>query len=212
MAKQPTILIVDDHPIMRIGIVQLVKSSNKYQVVGEAGSVSEAVVMINDLKPDLVLTDISLPDRTGLDLIKEISGTPMLAISMHNEEVYAERVMKAGGKGYIMKDKAPEQLLTAIEKVLAGGVYFSEAIIATLINSLSTPQSAKPSVSTLTDRELEIFRLFGEGHVSKEISAQLGISSRTVDAHRTHIKEKLGHRDAADFLRSAVRWIETGEL
>lgn len=207
------VVIVDDHPIMRMGLSQLLNSSGQVEICGEAGSVREALALIESVAPvDLVVIDISLPDRSGLELIRDLkivdARIRSLVVSSHDEKVYAERVLRAGGRGYIMKDRAPEQLIVAVEQVLAGGIFLSPAMTARMMEALSGASSATP-ISGLTDRELEVFRAIGEGKSSREIAGTLGVSIRTIDAHRTHIKEKLGLRDAAELSFEAIRWRES---
>jgi len=207
------VVIVDDHPIMRMGLSQLLQSSGKVEVCGEAGSVGEAIQLMQAMPPvDLFVIDISLPDRSGLELIRDLKimdpGIRSLVVSSHDERVYAERVLRAGGRGYIMKDRAPEQLIAAVEQVLAGGIFLSPAMTSRMMETLSGTRAATP-IAGLTDRELEVFRAIGEGKSSREISGALGISIRTIDAHRTHIKEKLGLRDAAELSYEAIRWRES---
>lgn len=207
------IVIVDDHPIMRMGLRQLLESSQLVEVCAEAGSVSEAITVITAARPiDLVVIDISLPDRSGLELIRDLRtidpGARSLVVSSHDEKVYAERVLRAGGRGYLMKDRAPEQIIAAVSQVLAGGIFLSPSMTSRMMEVLSGSKSASP-ISGLTDRELEVFRAIGEGKSSREISGLLGVSIRTIDAHRTHIKEKLGLRDAAELSYEAIRWMES---
>jgi len=211
--KKARIVIVDDHPIMRMGLRQLLESSQLVDVCAEAGSVSEAITVITAARPvDLVVIDISLPDRSGLELIRELRtidpGARSLVVSSHDEKVYAERVLRAGGRGYLMKDRAPEQIIAAVGQILAGGVFLSPAMTARMMEVLSGSKAASP-ISGLSDRELEVFRAIGEGKSSREISGLLGVSIRTIDAHRTHIKEKLGLRDAAELSYEAIRWMES---
>ncbi|PAW63680.1 MAG: DNA-binding response regulator [Verrucomicrobiia bacterium Tous-C2TDCM] len=211
--KKARIVIVDDHPIMRMGLRQLLESSQLVEVCAEAGSVSEAITEITAARPvDLVVIDISLPDRSGLELIRELRTVDpearSLVVSSHDEKVYAERVLRAGGRGYLMKDRAPEQIIAAVSQILSGGIFLSPSMTARMMEVLSGSKAASP-ISGLTDRELEVFRAIGEGKSSREISGLLGVSIRTIDAHRTHIKEKLGLRDAAELSYEAIRWMES---
>lgn len=211
--KKARVVIVDDHPIMRMGLRQLLQSSQLVEVCGEAGSVEEAVAVIEAMKPvDLVIIDISLPDRSGLELIRDLRtldpSARSLVVSSHDEKVYAERVLRAGGRGYLMKDRAPDQLIAAVGRVLEGEIFLSPAMTSRMMEALSGTKAAS-TISGLTDRELEVFRAIGEGKSSREISGMLGVSIRTIDAHRTHIKEKLGLRDAAELSYEAIRWMES---
>ena len=212
--KEATLFIVDDHPVMRMGLSCLIGAADDLRVIGEAGSAEEAIEKLKAIEaPDLILVDISLPDKNGLDLLKDLKTVcpeaMPLVISSHDEEVYAERVLRAGGRGYVMKDRAPDQLVKAVRLVLAGGIFLSDSMTAQMMEVFASGGASGSSISALTDRELEVYRLIGEGRVSREIAAQLGISVRTIDAHRTHIKDKLGLRDAAELAYEAIRWMES---
>ncbi|MCB1077923.1 MAG: response regulator transcription factor [Verrucomicrobiae bacterium] len=210
------ILIVDDHPIMRFGLARLIDEEPDLSVPWEAGTAREALTLLEQDRPDLVLIDMALPDRNGLELIKDIraafEGVQCLAISMHDEELYAERVLRAGGRGYVMKEEAPGKLIQAIRRVLDGGVFLSGKMEARIVELFAGGEKSGSPVERLSDRELEVFRLLGEGHGTREIAGKLGISIRTIDAHRAHIKEKLGLRDATELVHQAVRWVETGQM
>lgn len=207
------VVIVDDHPVMRMGLTHLIGTAADFEVCGEASSSSEAIGLVESLeRVDLVIVDLSLPDRNGLELIKDLrtirEGVKCLAISSHDENVYAERVLRAGGRGYIMKNQASDLLIEAIRKVLAGGYFASVEVTQKLVASLSGGNSTG-RVANLSDRELEVYRAIGEGNGSREIAGALGISIRTVDAHRTHIKEKLGLPDATALTHHAICWVES---
>lgn len=207
------VFIVDDHPIMRLGLSQLISSIQGVEVAGEAGSATEALHLLERLESvDLAIVDVSLPDRSGLELIKDLrvlhGSIKCLVISSHDEEVYAERVLRAGGRGYMMKDRAPDLLEAAVKQVLSGGVFLSAEMTARMMEVIAGGGSSV-TVSSLSDRELEVYRAIGEGRSSREIAGLMGISIRTVDAHRTHIKEKLNLRDAAELTHSAIRWVES---
>ncbi|MEC5128454.1 response regulator transcription factor [Verrucomicrobiales bacterium BCK34] len=209
-----TIFIIDDHPVMRMGLTCLINSAEGMRVIGEAGSAGEALGKLDEIDPpDLILVDVSLPDQNGLELLKELKllcpDSYALVISSHDEEVYAERVLRAGGRGYITKDRAPEKLVEAVRQVLSGGIFLSQAMTAKMMEVFAGGEATGSSVSSLTDRELEVYRLIGEGDISREIAAKLGVSVRTIDAHRTHIKDKLGLRDAAELSYRAIRWVES---
>lgn len=215
MSEEPKaqVFIVDDHPIMRLGLSQLIQSIEGVEVAGEAGSATEALHLLDQSDPvDLAIVDVSLPDRSGLELIKDLrvrhESVKCLVISSHDEEVYAERVLRAGGRGYMMKDRAADLLENAIRQVLNGGVFLSAEMTARMMEVIAGGNTSV-SVSSLSDRELEVYRAIGEGQSSREIAGHMGISIRTVDAHRTHIKEKLNLRDAAELTHSAIRWVES---
>lgn len=212
-AKRKKILLVDDHPLMRRGQADLLNRELDLEVCGEAGSAREAMEAIAKLKPDLVLVDMALPDKDGLELIKDIQalhpGLPVLAMSMQDESLYAPRVLRAGGRGYVMKQEGPERLAAAIRTVLSGQVALSPRMSAKALESMVGPagQASGGPESKLTDRELEVLRLFGEGWSTDEIAGRLHLSPKTVDVHRGHIKEKLGFKTTPEFTRFAIRWV-----
>jgi DNA-binding NarL/FixJ family response regulator len=185
------------------------------EVCFEAGDPAEAFQQISKTMPDLILTDITMPGRSGIEFIKDIqalhSGLPILVVSMHDELLYAERILRAGGRGYIMKESGGEKLLAAIRRVLSGQVYVSERMSATLLDSMTghRPRGSDSPIERLSDREFEVFQLIGQGKSTRDIAGQLHISPKTVDVHRGHIKEKLELKDATSLVRHAVRWIES---
>lgn len=212
------LFIVDDHPMMRSGLAQLIGAEPDLKVAGEAGTATEALDAILARPPDLVLLDISLPDKNGLELIKDLRalkpGLPVLVISMHDETIYAERVLRAGARGYLMKQEGGKKFLQAIRQVLGGRIYLSEKMSERILESFSG-QATEPTVSPvrhLTDREFEIFQLIGQGKATGEIARQLHLSVKTVEVHRGNIKKKLGLKSATDLLRYAVRWAETEKV
>ncbi|MBP7141735.1 MAG: response regulator transcription factor [Opitutaceae bacterium] len=210
------ILLVDDHPFMRAGLAQLIDRQPDLAVCGEAGNPAEALRALPALKPDLVLTDLTMPGRGGLEFIKDmLAAAPSLAVlvvSMHDEIVYAERALRAGARGYVMKEAGGDKLLAAIRQVLDGEVHVSPRITARILDALSgtRPRGSTSPIQKLTDREFEIFQLIGHGKSTREIAAQLHLSSKTIDVHRSHIKEKLGLKDVTSLVRHAVRWVESG--
>lgn len=211
--KRVKILLVDDHPLMRRGQADLLNREPDFAVCGEAGTAREAMEAIAKLKPDVVLVDMALPDKDGLELIKDIQalhpGLPVLAMSMQDESLYAARVLRAGGRGYIMKADAPERLAAAIRTVLSGQIAVSPGMAAKILESAATPSGkiGGGPEAKLTDRELEVMRLFGEGWSADEIAQRLHLSPQTVDVHRAHIKEKLGLETTPEFQRFAIRWV-----
>lgn len=208
------VVLIDDHPIMRHGLAQLLRAEKGLNVCGEAGSAREGLEVISKLKPDLAVIDLTLPDKSGLELVKDVRAacpaTQCLVLSMHDETMYGERAIRAGARGYVMKEAAADHLVTAIHKILGGGLYVSEALNARMLEQMSGASRSKVSgLDALTDRELEILELIGKGVPTKNIAAQLSISARTVEAHRAHIKEKLGITDGAALVRYAVQWVES---
>ncbi len=211
--KRRRILLVDDHPLMRRGQADLLQREADLAVCGEAGTAREAMEAIAKLQPDLVLVDMALPDKDGLELIKDIQALhpalPVLAMSMQDESLYAPRVLRAGGRGYVMKGDAPELLASAIRTVLNGQVALSPRMSAKMLESMVGPakQLAEGPEARLSDRELEVLRLFGGGWSTDEIARRLHLSPKTVDVHRAHIKEKLGLKTTPEFQRFAIRWV-----
>ena len=209
------ILIVDDHPMMREGLAQLIGHEKDLIVCGEAGSAHQALEIIDQTKPDLVLVDISLAGKSGLELIKDIqsahSGMAILVISMHEESLYAERVLRAGGRGYVMKQEGGKKLMLAMRQVLNGQVYVSDRMSAKILEIFSgrRPQTASLTVELLTDREFEIFQLFGQGKATREVADQLHLSAKTVEVHRVNMKKKLKVKTVPELIRYAVRWVES---
>jgi DNA-binding NarL/FixJ family response regulator len=209
------LLLVDDHPIMRHGLSQLIRAEPGLDVCGEAGSAREGLELTGRLKPDLVVIDLTLPDKNGLELLKDIQaqhpGTRCLVLSMHDETMYGERALRAGARGYIMKEAAADHLINAAHKVLSGGIYVSDSMASRMLEQV-TGQRARggaTGIETLSDRELEVLEMIGCGVATKNIAERLCISTRTVEAHRAHIKEKLGVGDGAALVRYAVQWVES---
>lgn len=214
--KQARIFIVDDHPIFRGGLAGIIRQQPHLLVCGEADTAAKAFEEICRVKPDLLLTDIGLPGKSGLDLLKDLQAfqpsLPILVISMHDEALYAERVLHAGGRGYVMKQEGPDKILHAIAKVLAGQVHVSEKISAGILERIVRPNAAAKSspFGKLTDREFEVFRLIGEGKDGHQIAADLHLSLKTVSCHRTRIREKLGLQNSIAVAHFATRWFAEG--
>jgi DNA-binding NarL/FixJ family response regulator len=213
--KQKRILIVDDHPMMRQGLAQLIGAEPDLTVCGEAENGEIALDSIGNLKPDLVLADISLPGKNGLELVKDFHvlqpGLPVLVISMHDESLYAERVLRAGGRGYIMKQEGGKKLMQAIRQVLEGKIYVSEKMSADILEIFSGRRAGAEGspVEQLTDREFELFQLLGQGKGARDIAEKLHLSVKTVEAHRANIKAKLKLKSAMELIHYAVRWKES---
>jgi DNA-binding NarL/FixJ family response regulator len=210
-SKTARVLLVEDHAVVRQGLAMLIDDEPDLSVCGGAESMREALPMVRKLKPDVVLVDITLGDGSGLDLIKSIHDTfadlPILALSMHDESIYAERALRAGAKGYIMKKEAMDQVMTAIRRVLAGELYVSEKMSARMVSKLINPKTANASpVDLLSDREFEVFRLIANGVGPTEIARRLALSVKTIESHREKIKEKLGLKTGAELTRFSVAW------
>jgi len=212
------IFIVDDHPITRYGVTQLINHEPDLLVCGEAESAQQALAVIKSAPPDLVLADITMPGRSGLEFIKDLRTqqphVPVLVMSMHDESIYAERVLRAGGRGYIMKNEGGEKLLEAIRQVLQGQVYVSKSMSAALLE-VFTPHRSNVGEATpgaLSDREFEVFQLIGQGLSAHQIGRRLNLSVKTVGTHRQHIKQKLKLRTGPELIRQAVRWAAAQQL
>ncbi len=209
------LLIVDDHPMMRTGLAQLIDNEGDLKVCAEADNAGQAINAVSKQKFDLALVDISLPDKNGLELIKDIRALnpdlPILVVSMHDEMIYAERVLRAGARGYIMKQEGGQKFLQAIRQVLAGQVFVSEKMSARILENLSghQPASASSPVRQLSDREFEVFRLIGQGISTGDIAGRLHLSVKTVEVHRANIKQKLNLLTATELVRYAVRWLDS---
>jgi DNA-binding NarL/FixJ family response regulator len=209
------LLFVDDHPIVLDGYQTMLKTQPDMELCGLATNAAEAVQMFQEQRPDLVVMDLNLPGRGGLDVIKDIlaleAAARVLVCSMHDEMVYAERALRAGAKGYIMKDCSATVLLSAIRRVLQGGIHVSEQLTVHVLESFAgtRPRGSQSPLGKLSDREFEIFVLFGEGKTAKEIGAKLNLSPKTVSVHRDHIKEKMEYRTSAEMIRQAVCWVES---
>jgi DNA-binding NarL/FixJ family response regulator len=208
------VYVVDDHPIMRSGVAQLISLESDMVVVGEAADAVSAFTGILDTKPDIVVVDISLPGKNGLELIKDIrsaeKSVAILVHSMHDENLYVERALRAGAQGYLDKQEGGEKLIEAIRTVLFGEIYVSSSMSSKLIDVFSnrkTPTS--DPIEGLSDRQFEIFQMIGRGKGTRAVAAELGVSVKTVDAHRANIKEKLRLGSGNELVRYAVRWIES---
>jgi DNA-binding NarL/FixJ family response regulator len=214
-ARKHRILIVEDHPVFRDGLAQLIEQEGDLSVCGKANDAAQALRVIASARPDLVLVDIGLPGKSGLELIKDLnalhSGMPVLVISMHEESLYAERALRAGGRGYIMKHESPENTLRAIRQALDGQMCISAKLAPAIFSSLSgrRPKKANSPISRLSDREFEVLDLLGQGKDSHTIAQELHLSFKTVDAHRARIKEKLNLRNSTELISYAARWVET---
>ncbi len=204
------LLVVDDHPIVRHGIVQLLNRQPDMEVVAEADDAETALNHLRERSFSLIITDISLPGLSGLDLIRRINATkdapPMLVLSMHEETVYAERALSAGARGFVMKQEAPDKLVAAVRKLMAGGIYLSsqmeERMLMTLVRG--KPATAEPSLSVLTEREFEVLQMIAQGLTSAQIAERINRSIKSVEAYRTSLRTKLGAKTTVDLARLAL--------
>jgi DNA-binding NarL/FixJ family response regulator len=214
-AKKVRILIVDDHPMTRAGLVHLINHQPEMVVDGEAEDAAQALTLLTSRRPDLMLIDITLPGKSGLELIKDVRAIlpdlPMLVLSMHDESLYADRVLRAGARGYITKHEGGDKLMGAIRHVLSGRIYVSESMSAHILEIFSGGQTMidRSSIQKLSDREFEVFEALGEGLSSHEIAKKLHLSAKTVDAHRANIKTKLKINTTAELISFSARWTAT---
>ncbi len=207
------IFIVDDHPLIRRGLSEVIQSHPQLKVCGEAGGVTEALELVEQAKPDLMIVDLSLEDGSGINLIKQIKAqyrsVKILVSSMYDEFLFAEQVLRAGASGYLSKREATDKVIEAIDQILKGRVYLSSAMTERMLSKLwSTEQDPKTdALHTLSDRELEVFRLLGEGCATREIAERLHLSVKTIETYREHIKRKLDLRSSSELTRRAVQWV-----
>jgi DNA-binding NarL/FixJ family response regulator len=211
--KCKRILIVDDHPMMREGLRTLISRERDLTVCGEAETAAQALDAAANLKPDLVLADITLPGRNGIELIKDICALQhamsILVISMHDESLYAERALRAGARGYIMKQKSGPKMMQAIRQVLAGRIYLSDKMSARILEYVAGKRTEASPMERLSDREWEVFQLIGRGKSTVQIAEELHLSPKTVETHRARVKEKLDLRTMTELISFASRWVET---
>lgn len=209
------VYLVDDHPIVRQGLIKLIEQEDGLEVCGESGTVSAALEALKKLGPDVILVDISLEDSNGLELIKLVDDLgmqiPMLVLSMHDESLYAEHALRAGASGYVMKQAASNTLIQAIEKVLDGEIYVSKSMSSQMLKMAfrSNGEDTRTGTETLSLRELEVFELIGRGNSTREIAGQLHLSVKTIETYRAHIKDKLQLRSGTELMQRAIHWVET---
>jgi DNA-binding NarL/FixJ family response regulator len=206
------VLVVDDHPLMRQGLALLINQQQDMQVCGEAEEAQAALQAIARRRPDIMILDISLNGPDGLELLKSIRASdpdlPVLVLSMHDEAIYAERVLRARANGYIMKQEATEKVLVALRRILNGEVYLSDRMSNKMLQQFigGVPTMIESRLSALSDRELEVFRLIGEGRATREIAEELHLSVKTVETYQAHIKEKLALRSGRELIQHAIQW------
>jgi DNA-binding NarL/FixJ family response regulator len=209
-----TVLLVDDHPIVRQGLAELIDHEKDLSVCGMADDIHHALDQIAALSPDVIVVDISLKGGNGIELLKNIKvrypRQPVLMLSMHDESLYAVRALRAGAAGYVMKQEATEKVLTAIRQVLNGEIYLSERMEKKMMHQLVGGRAARTGspLEDLSDRELEVFNLIGQGHGTRQIAEELHLSIKTIESHRAHIKEKLNLKNATELVQHAIQWRE----
>jgi len=207
------IVIVDDHPLVREGLIGLLAAQSDFAVCGEAAGVAEARQVVAETKPDVAIIDLTLSDGTGIELIKELrasySGVKLLVLSMHDESLFAERALRAGAVGYVSKHEASRTIVQAVRTILAGKLYLSPNMTELVVQRafVSGDDHSRPAVERLTEREREVFELIGQGLSSRQIAVKLEVSPKTVETHREHIKEKLDLTTATELTRYAVKWV-----
>lgn len=214
-AAKRRILLVDDHPMTREGLAANISRQADLEVCGEASNPAEALAALATCKPDLMVTDMTMPGRSGIEFVKDVHAMlpelPILVLSMHDEMLYAERALRAGARAYLMKDAGSAKLLDVIRLVLSGQSYVSPQMSARLLDAVTgrRPRGSTSPIEKLSDREFEVFQLLGSGKSTKEVAEALHLSPKTVDVHRGRIKEKLQLKDASSLIHHAVRWVET---
>ena len=211
-ARKTRIFIVDDHPIVREGLSLMMNREPDMMVCGEAEEATRALQAMTAAKPDFLIVDISLSGPDGLDLLKSIRARypslPVLMLSMHDESIYAERALRAGANGYIMKQEATDRVLVAVRQILTKKVYVSDRIANRMLQQYikGSVNESKSPIAELSDRELEVFRLIGEGHGTRMIADELHLSVKTVESYQAHIKEKLSLKNGRELVQRAIQW------
>ena len=218
VGRKSRVFIVDDHPLVREGLANLINAQNDLVVCGEAGDSARAIAGIVKARPHVALIDISLKNESGLELVKHLANqfpqVALIVLSMHDEALYAERALRAGARGYVMKREASKSVLASIRRVLEGGVYVSERVGNRLTVKAAAPREAADSspIERLSDRELEIFRLLGQGRTTSQIAADLNLSLKTVQAYCARAKDKFGVTSLTELLRAAIRWEDASHV
>ncbi len=214
MNVKRTIFVVDDHPVVRWGYISLINLEPDLEVCGEAGTAFEALEKIPAISPDLAIVDISLEGMNGIELTKQLQvlhpDLPVLIVSMHDEVLYGDRALRAGARGYIMKREVRTKIVEAIRRLLSGGTYLSDQMSTRLLTQYQGGRFDERSpIERLSDRELEVFELYGRGYSTREIAEALFISRKTVESHRNRVKAKLGLESTSQFLQRAVQWVQS---
>ena len=206
------IVIVDDHPIVREGFSKLINSESDLEVAGTAEDATEALALMEKERPDVAMIDLSLKESSGIELIKDLQAScpevRILVVSLHDEEMYAERALRAGAKGFIMKAEAVDDIITAVKKVSCGEIYLSSRMQSKLLEQITSgkPRESISPVDILSDREMEVFQLIGTGVKTKTIASQLNLSVKTIETYKSHLKQKLQLKNGTELLQRAVEW------
>jgi DNA-binding NarL/FixJ family response regulator len=212
------VFLLDDHPMTRYGMARLIEQESDLVVCGEAENARSALDAVNSLRPNVVLVDLTMPGGEGIEFIKDLRAmypeVAVLVVSMHDEEVYAQRALRAGSRGYIMKSEGGEQLIQAIHQVLQGKIYLSEKMAGKVLEVFSgqRQRNETSTLDKLSDREFEVFRLLGQGLTTREISQRLRLGTKTVDTHRLHLRQKLGFKTGAALIKYAIQWAGTQQM
>lgn len=210
------IVLVEDHPMFRERLASLINAEADMAVCGETDNVRDAVHLLTEARADLAIIDISLKESSGVELLKDLAAAhvkiPVLVLSMHDESLYAERVLRLGARGYITKQRTSSQIMVAIRQVLSGEIYVSPQIASRIVRKFSEKPVAEPGLVQLTDRELQVFELIGQGLSTRQISARLRLGMTTVDTYRARIKTKLQLASATELSQEAIRWVEQGQM
>jgi DNA-binding NarL/FixJ family response regulator len=207
------VVIVDDHPITRHGLTALVNAQRNLQVCGEADSAASAIDVVARIDPDLAIVDVSLPTTNGIDLTKTLKALhpnlPILVVSMHDEALFAERALRAGAMGYVMKQEAADRISSAVQNLLRGELYLSERMQEQIVRRARNKKQngVAYSIDTLSEREMEVFKLLGNGFSTRQVAEKLNLSTKTIDSHREHLKMKLGLTSGTELVRHAVQWV-----
>ena len=212
MPTKQSVLLVEDHPITRLGLKAVIDQQPDLAVCGETDSAPAAVQLVSAQRPDIAVVDISLKTTNGIELTKNLKslapGMPVLIVSMHDETVYAERALRAGASGYLMKQEASDKIVQAIRSVLKGDIYVSEKTRDSMLHRLARQKKDEAvfPIDTLSDREMEVFQLIGQGYSTRQIAEKLNLSPKTIDSYREHLKVKLNLHSGADLVRHAIEW------
>lgn len=218
LTDRKKILLVDDHPLLRHGLIRLIDQQSDMKVCGEAETAGSALELAGKIRPDAAIVDLGLRRSLGLELIKDLrvhhSRLPILVLSMHDEALYTERVLRAGARGYIMKDEPGEEILNAVRRILDGKIYISHRMGTQLLSPMSNgmPKDVQSPIDRLSDRELEVFQMLGKAYETRQIAETMRVSVKTVESYREHIKQKLQINNSIQLIRRAVEWVQNSGI